>query len=104
MFVNLFKKESGDSTRYWASVSTEIYDAKKKRGTGKYINASMPVRLADDAREVFDKIAVKSKSKGVTYGRFKVEKSLLEAVQPKDNDYAYARLVILKMTDASEDE
>ena len=31
MYVNLFKKEGDDYARYWVSVSTEIYDKKKKK-------------------------------------------------------------------------
>lgn len=104
MFVNLFSKDCGDYIRYWASVSTEIYDAKKKKGTGDYINASMPVRLASDALDVFKNNAEKSKKKGILYGRFKVKKWLLEAVQPKEDDYAYVRLVIIDMESVDEED
>ena len=104
MFVNLFKKEGDDYARYWISVSTEIYDKKKKKGTGKYTNASMPVRLASDAIEVFKDNAIKSKSKDTKYGRFEIVTALFEAVQPADNDYAYVRLVILDMKPVEVDD
>lgn len=102
MYVNLFKKEGADYTRYWISVSTEIYDAKKKKGSGDYVNASMPVRLGQKALDVFKENAVKTKGKKITGGRFVVKKWLLEAVHPKDDDYAYVRFVILEMEPAPE--
>lgn len=104
MYVNLFKQESEDFSRYWASVSTEIYDTKKKKLTGEYIQASMPVRLGPDAKDIFEDSAVKTKAKKTKWARFEIKQSLLEAVQPKDNDeYPYVRLVILDMAPAKED-
>lgn len=105
MYVNLFMKEGADYKRYWASVSTEIYDSKKKKGTGDYVRANIPVRLGNEAAKTFDDEADKTKNKKILHGRFKVGKWLLEAVQPKDEDYAYVRLVILTMEPAeSEDD
>lgn len=103
MYVSLFKKEGANYTRIWASVSTEIYDSKKKTGTGDYVNASMPVRLGTKAADVFDKFAGKTKGKKIIGGRFKITKWLLEAVQPKDDDYAYVRIVIIEMEPAEDD-
>jgi hypothetical protein len=102
MFVNLFRKESDDYARYWISISTAVYDKKKKKQTDEYINASMPVRLVGEAVETFDECAKKSKSKGVKYGRFEIDEALFEAVHPKDEDYSYVRLVIFKMKEAEE--
>lgn len=101
MLVNLFKKESDDYARYWISVSTAVYDKKKKKQTDEYINATMPVRLVSDAADVFDECARKSKTKGIKYGRFEIGSAIFEAVHPKDEDYSYVRLVIFDMKDAA---
>lgn len=105
MFVNLFKQESEDYSRYWISVSTEVYDSKKKKTTGEYIQATMPVRLTSDCKDIFDGECKKSKNKKTYWGRFKITSFLFEAVQPKEDDqYPYVRLVILDMRPAKEDD
>ena len=105
MFVNLFKKDCGGYSRYWASVSTEIYDAKKGKGTGDYVRANISVRLSKDANEVFEEIAEKTANKKITMGRFEVVKSLFEAVQPKDDEeFPYVRFVIIDMKEAESDK
>lgn len=103
MFVNLFSKKGEDYTRYWVSVSTEKYNAKKGKGTGEYINASMPVRLSEDAKSTFNNSCVKTSNKKIMRGRFEVDSGWLESVEPKEGE-PYVRLFILEMTDASEDD
>lgn len=96
MFVNLFSKDMGDYTRYWASISTEKYDAKKKTGSGEYANASISVRLSKDAVEVFEDNATKTKSKKILGAAFVLEDFWLEAVEPKEGE-SFVRLFIAKM-------
>lgn len=103
MFVNLFAKDNGDYIRYWASVSTKKYDAKKKKETDEYINASMPVRLIPDMVDVFNDASVKTKNKKIKRGLFKDVEGFLEAVEPKDGE-PFVRFVILEMTPADSDE
>lgn len=103
MFVNLFRKDNGDYYRYWASVSTEIYDAKKGKKTGEYTRANISVRLSKDCVDVFEDVAKKTSDKKIIGARFEVTDMLLEAVEPRDEDeYPYVRLVILKMKDAND--
>lgn len=86
MFVNLFGKDCGEYTRYWISVSTEKWDAKKNKGTGEYIRASLSATLSKDAADVFDEYAKKTKSKKVRGGRFEVKGAFFKAIEPKDGE------------------
>lgn len=104
MFVNLFGKDMGDYIRYWDAVSTEKYDAKKKKGTGEYIRASIPVRLSPDATDVFKKTAFKTSNKKIVGARFKVRNGWFEAVEPRDDEQIpYVRFFILDMEPVEED-
>ena len=96
MFVNLFSKDAGEYTRYWASISTEKYDAKKKKGSGEYANASISVRLSKDAVEVFENHANKTKSKKIMGAAFELVDFWLEAVEPKEGE-SFVRLFIADM-------
>lgn len=93
MYANIFGKRGEDYTRYWVSVSTEKYDAKKKKGTGEYINASIPARLLEDVEAVFDESAAKTKSKGIYLLKAKKVEGWFEAVEPKEGE-PYVRFVI----------
>lgn len=106
LYVNLFKKKGADFERYWISVRTPVYDAKKKKTTDDYITAQMPARLTDKAKEKFDELAIKSSGKKTTWNRFELSEFKFEAVQPKDSDYGYVRAVIfdLKLAEKDEDE
>ena len=96
MFVNLFSKEAGEYTRYWASISTEKYDTKKKKGTGKYDKATIPVRLSKDAVEQFDDGSKRTKNKEIIGGHFELKEFWLEAVEPNEGE-PYVRLFIKDM-------
>lgn len=97
MFVNLFSKDAGEFIRYWASISTEKYDAKKKKGSGEYANASIPVRLSKESIELFEENASKTKNKKILGGKFELDEFWLEAVEPKEGE-PYVRLFIKSMT------
>lgn len=102
MFINLFRKECGDYDRYWASVSTEKYDAKKKKGTGEYINATIPVRVVKDETDRFDKVCVKTSNKKITRARFEDCEGFFEAVEPKEGE-PFVRFVVTYLGNALND-
>lgn len=97
LYVNLFKKKGADFERFWISVRTPVYDAKKKKTTDDYITAQMPARLTNEAKEKFDELAIKSSGKKTTWNRFELKEFKFEAVQPKDSDYGYVRVVIFDL-------
>ena len=103
MFINLFKKDCGDYDRYWASVSSEKYDAKKKKGTGEYINATIPVRLVKDEASKFEKSSVKTSNKKITRGRFEDCEGFFEAVEPKEGE-PFVRFVITDLGSPIKDD
>lgn len=86
MFVNLFGKDCGNYTRYWISVSTERWDAKKNKGTGEYIRASLSASLSADASEVFKENSKKTANKKIRGGRFEVKGAFFKAVEPKEGE------------------
>lgn len=104
LYVNLFKKKGSDFERYWISVRTPVYDAKKKKTTDDYITAQMPVRMTDKAKDKFDELAKKSSGKKTTWNRFELTEFKFEAVQPKDSDYGYVRIVIFDLELAETDD
>lgn len=93
MYANIFGKKGDDYTRYWISVSTEKYDSKKKKGTGEYINASIPARLFDDIKGLFDDSAEKTKTKNIRMMRCKGVEGFFEAVEPREGD-PFVRFVV----------
>lgn len=95
MYANIFGKKSEDHTRYWISVSTEKYDAKKGKGTGEYIKASIPARLMKDAVKVFDEHSVKTKTKNIRMLNAKDVGGFFEAVEPREGE-PYVRFVIFE--------
>lgn len=97
MFVNLFRKDCGDYSRYWASVSTKKYDRKKKKEVDEYINATIAVRLIPDMEKVFEDSAAKTKNKKITRGRFEDVDGFFEAVEPSEGE-PFVRFVIIDMT------
>ena len=86
MFVNLFGKDCGEYTRYWVSVSTEKYDAKKNKGTGEYVRASLSATLSKDAAEVFDDNAKKTANKKIRGGRFEIKGAFFKAVEAREGE------------------
>lgn len=95
MYANIFGKKGEDYTRYWISVSTEKYDAKKKKGTGNYVNASIPVRLFDDVKDLFEDSAENTKTKKIRMMRCKDVEGFFEAVEPKEGE-PYVRFIVTK--------
>lgn len=102
MFVNLFRKDCGNYSRYWASVSTKKYDRKKKKEVDEYINATIAVRLIPDLEKVFEDSAVKTKNKKITRARFENVEGFFEAVEPSEGE-PFVRFVIIEM-DPVDDE
>ena len=103
MYTNIFCKDNGEFRRFWLSVSTEKYDSKKKRPTGEYAQATIPARLSEKAAACFEKHSKKTKSKGVSWGRFESEDFWLEAVEPKEGE-PYVRVFVLDMEAAEDSE
>ena len=54
-------------------------------------------RLANEAKEKFDELAIKSSGKKTTWNRFDLKEFKFEAIQPKDSDYGYVRVVIFDL-------
>ena len=86
MFVNLFGKDCGEYTRYWISVSTEVWDAKKKKGTGEYIRASLSATLSKEAAEVFEDNSKKTKDRKIKGGRFEVKGAFFKAIDRREGE------------------
>ena len=103
MYANIFGKDNGDFTRYWASVATERYDSKKKKGTGEYVRATIPVRLSKGAVGTFDSTARKTKTKKIKGGHYLVGEFWLEAVEPKEGE-PYVRLFVNDLEPVENDE
>lgn len=103
MYINLFRKKSGEYYRYWASVSTKGYDSKKKQ-TDEYINASIPVRLVPDVEDSLHEW-IKTKNKAIQHVMLKDVEGFLEAVEPREGE-PFVRFVILgcEISDSEDDE
>lgn len=104
-YLTVFGKKEDEYTRYWVSVSTERM--KDGKGTGKYANANMQARLSEDAREVFEDKAGKTKTKGIKVLRMKVSEFYLMAATPKDrdmDDYVYIYVKTAKAAPSKKDD
>lgn len=103
MFVNLFGKDNGEYTRYWISVSTEKWDAKKKKGSGEFVRASLNATLSKDAADLFDETAKKTANKKIRGGRYEIKGAFFKAVEPKDGE-PFVTFYIHDMAPVEEDD
>lgn len=89
MITNIFGKDMGEYTKYWLSISTENKD-------GGYAQASIPARLSKEAVKVFEKSAVKTKTKKIKYATFETDDFWLKAVEGKDAEYVIVFINAMK--------
>lgn len=94
MFLNLFRKKQGDAYRYWASVSTRVYDYKKGKQTDEYINATIPVRLVPDLEDELDGW-LKTKNKNIQHIQLEDVEGFFEAVEPREGEPFVRFIVVL---------